>query len=126
MPEWRQGKSGAGVVVASVMSAGNENCLNKMDKIEVHRRGVQPGFPVKVTTTLRSELTRSDGSQKGITSTWGSEVLELKQGPLDPALFEVPSDFRRVEQLHNWIAAVPAKPLSGWEWFKEKMDEWLR
>ena len=126
VPEWRQGKNGAGVVVASVMSAGNENCLNKMDRIEVHRKGVQPGFPVKVTTTLRSELTRSDGSQKGITSTWGSEVLELKQGPLDPALFEIPSDFRRVEQLHNWIAAAPAKPLSGWEWFKEKMDEWFR
>lgn len=128
MPEWRRpGKNETGVVVASVMMAGNDNCLNKMDKIEVHRTGVEPGFPVKVSTTLKSELMRGDGSTSGIVSTWGSEVVELKEGPLDPALFEVPADFRRVEQLRTWIAAVaPKKQLSGWEWFKERLEEWFR
>ena len=128
MPEWRRsGKHETGVVVASVMMAGNDNCLNKMDKIEVHRSGVDPGFPVKVSTTLKSELMRGDGSLSGIVSTWGSEVVELKEGPLDPALFEVPADFRRVEQLRTWIAAVaPKKQLSGWEWFKEKLEEWFK
>src|SRR5690348_12154714 len=59
MPEWRQPKkTGSGVVVALVTAAGNENCLNKMDKIEVHRTGFEPGFPVKVSTTLKSEITR--------------------------------------------------------------------
>jgi hypothetical protein len=127
MPEWRRpGKNETGVVVASVMMAGNDNCLNKMDKIEVHRTGVQPGFPVQVSTTLRSELTRGDGSQTGIISSWGSEVVELKEGPLDPALFEVPADFRRVDHLRSWTAFMPKRQLSGWEWFKAKLEEWFR
>lgn len=127
MPEWRRpGKNGTGIVVASVMMAGNANCMDKMDKIKVHRTGVQPGFPVKVTTTLKSELTRGDGSESSITSTWGSEVVELKEGPLDPALFEVPAGFRRVSQLRTWTALMPRRPLSGWEWLKEKLEEWLR
>lgn len=127
MPEWRQPKKpGAGVVVALVTAAGNENCLNKMDKIEVHRTGVEPGFPVKVSTTLNSEMTRGDGSQRALVSTWGSEVVELKEGPLDPALFEVPADFRRVDALKSWAAAVPRKPLSGWDWLRAKLEEFFR
>jgi hypothetical protein len=127
MPEWRRhGKNGTGIVVASVMMAGNNNCLNKMDRIVVHRTGVEPGFPVKVSTTLKSELPRGDGSLSGIVSTWGSEVVELKEGPLDPALFEVPADFRKVEHLRTWTASLPKRQLSAWEWFKEKVQEWFR
>jgi len=127
LPEWRQQKKNTlGVVVASEVSAGsNDKCLNKMDKIEVHRSGVETGFPVKVTTTLRSEVTQADGTQRMLSSTWGSEVVELKEGPLDPSLFEVPSDFRRVEFLRSW-AAPPPRQLSGWEWFKEKVQEFFR
>jgi hypothetical protein len=126
MPEWRRSKS-PGIVVASVMSAGNDNCRNKTDAIQVHRTGVETGFPVQVHTTLHSEIVRADGSQQEITSTWGSEILELKEGPLDPALFEVPADFRRVNQLRSWMAsAAPRRPLTGWEWLKAKLEEWLK
>jgi hypothetical protein len=126
MPEWRRSKS-PGIVVASVMSAGNDNCRNKTDAIQVHRTGVETGFPVQVHTTLHSEIVRADGSQQAITSTWGSEILELKEGPLDPALFEVPADFRRVNQLRSWMAsAAPRRPLTGWEWLKAKLEEWLK
>lgn len=126
VPEWRRSKS-PGIVVASVMSAGNENCRNKTDAIQVHRKGVEIGFPVQVRTTLHSEIVREDGFQRAITSTWGSEILELKEGPLDPALFQVPADFRRVNQLRSWIASTaPHRPLSGWEWLKAKLEEWLK
>ena len=126
MPEWRRlRKNETGIVVASVMMTGNNNCLNKMDKIEVHRTGIEPGFPVKLSTTLKSEITRGDGSLSGIVSTWGSEVVELKQGPLDPALFEVPADFRRVERLRTWTASLPKHQLSAWEWLKKKVEEWF-
>lgn len=126
IPEWRRSKS-PGIVVASVMSAANDNCRNKTDAIQVHHSGVDTGFPVQVRTTLHSEIVRGDGSPQAITSTWGSEILELKEGPLDPALFEVPADFRRVNQLRSWIAsAAPHRQLSGWEWFKEKLEDWLK
>jgi hypothetical protein len=124
MPEWRQQKKNAfGVVVAAEVSAGsNDKCFNTMDKIEVHRSGVETGFPVKVTTTLQTEAIQPDGSARMLSSTWGSEVVELKEGPLELALFDVPNDFRQVESLRNWTAKAP-RPLTSWEWFKEKVQE---
>jgi hypothetical protein len=127
LPEWRQQKkNNLGVVVAAEVSAGsNDKCFNKMDKIEVHRSGVETGFPVKVTTTLSSEVSQPDGSTRTLSSTWGSEVVELKEGPLELTLFDVPRDFRRVESLRSWTAQLP-RPLTGWEWFKEKVQEMFR
>lgn len=124
MPEWRTAKKpGFGVVVASVISAGSsDNCLNKIDKIDLHRTGVDPGFPVKLTTTLTSDVSERDGSSHMLSSTWGSEVVELHAGPLDPALFDVPPDFHHVDNLRNW-SAIPRHQPTGWEWFKEKLAE---
>lgn len=129
VPEWSQPKKNAyGVVVASVVSAEPaSNCLDKMDKIEVHRSGVEPGFPVKVTATVRSQVKGRNGAPRLLASTWGSEILELKQGPLDPSLFEVPSDFRKVDSLKNWMPVLaPRHQLSGWEWLKEKIQEFFQ
>jgi hypothetical protein len=129
MPEWRQPKKNAfGVVVASVVSFGTDGkCADKMDKIEVHRTGTEPGFPVKLNTMLKSEAPRRDGSPRALESNWGSEVVELKEGPLDPALFEIPGDYRKVESLRTWAsAAAPQRQLTGWEWFKEKVQEMFR
>jgi len=126
LPEWRQKSPGQGVVVAAEVSAGsNDKCFNKMDKIEVHRSGVETGFPVKIMTTLRSTVTLSDGTQKTLSSTWGSEVVELKEGPIELSMFEVPRDFRKVEVLRSWNVAPP-RQLSNWEWFKEKVQELFR
>ena len=127
LPEWQQKKkNNLGVVVASEVSAGStDKCSNKIDKIQVHRSGVETGFPVKITTTLRSQITQPDGIQRMLSSTWGSEVVELKEGPLELSLFEVPSDFRRVDALRSW-AVAPQRQLSGWEWFKQKVQEFFR
>jgi hypothetical protein len=127
MPEWRQPKKSTfGVVVATELSVGsNDKCINRMDRIEAHRSGVETGFPVKITTTLSSEVVEPDGSAHTLASTWGSEVVELKEGPLELALFDVPQDFRRVASLRSWTAKPPL-PLTGWEWFKEKVQELFR
>lgn len=129
VPEWSQPKKNAyGIVVASVVSAEPaSNCLDKMDKIEVHRSGVEPGFPVKITATVRSQVTGRNGAPRLLASTWGSEILELKQGPLDPSLFEVPSDFRQVDSLKNWMPVLgPRHQVSGWEWLKAKLQEFFK
>ena len=127
MPEWHQQKKNTfGVVLAAEVSAGsNDKCFNKMDKIEVHRSGVETGFPVKITTTLTSEAAQPDGSPRTLSSTWGSEVVELKEGPLELTLFDVPKDFTRVESLRSWTAKPP-RQLTGWEWFKEKVQEMFK
>jgi hypothetical protein len=127
MPEWRQQKkNNFGVVVAAEVSAGSDDkCFNKMDKIEVHRTGVETGFPVKVTTTLTTDVTQPDGSTRSLSSTWGSEVVELKEGPLELTLFDVPKDFTRVESLKSWTVKPP-RQLTGWEWFKERVQEMFK
>ena len=60
-----------------------------------------------------------------LSSTWGSEVVELKEGPLELTLFDVPKDFRRVESLRSWTAKPP-RQLTGWEWFKERVAEMFK
>jgi len=40
-------------------------------------------------------------------STWGSEVVELKEGPLELTLFDVPKDFTRVNRSE---AGLPNRP----------------
>jgi hypothetical protein len=124
MPEWRQQKKNTtGVVVAAEVAAGStDKCYNKMDKIEVHKSGVETGFPVKLITTLSTDVTQPDGSKRTLSSTWGSEVVELKEGPLELTLFDVPKDFRLVPSLRSWTA-TPPRQLSGWEWFKAKVAE---
>jgi len=128
MPEWRKPKKNSmGLTVGSVVTVGTRNdCSNKEDKIEVHQTGAEVGFAVKSMTTLKSQVTERDGKPRMLASIWGSEVVELREGPLDPALFEVPLDFRRVEGLKNWSTPVPRRQLTGWEWFKDKVQEIFR
>jgi hypothetical protein len=52
-------------------------------------------------------------------------VVELKEGPLELSLFDVPKDFRLVQSLRSW-AVQPPRQLTGWEWFKEKLQELFR
>jgi hypothetical protein len=129
MPEWRRTKKpGSGVVVATVtaVNAGN-NCAGKQDRLDVHRAGVDPGFPLKMSTTMKSEVPDLNGGTHLVSSTWGSEVMDFSEGALQASLFEVPSDFRRVEALKSWdVVPPPRRPLSGWEWFKEKLQEIFR
>jgi len=129
MPEWRRTKKpGNGVVVATLVAVNaSGNCAGKADRIDVHRRGVDPGFPLKTTTTTKSEVPEPDGGSRLVASTWGSEVMELHEGALDASLFEVPSDFRRVDALKNWyVPLAPRRQPSGWEWLKAKLQEIFR
>jgi hypothetical protein len=124
MPDWHHPKGGnGGVVVASVfaVSAGSA-CMDRVDKIEVHRSGVEPGFPLKTTTTMTSEVPSPDGARM-VASNWGAEVVEFKEGPLDSSLFEVPASFHKVDALQNWYSPAPRRQPSGWDWVREKLQE---
>lgn len=107
LPEWRRPHPGMFFVTAG-------NC---MDNIEVHRSGVEPGFPLKVNTILHNSLPGVDS--KIVTNTSTLEVVEFTQAPLDPALFVVPADFRRVSEL-----SVMMKPHTPTTW--ERFKSWLQ
>jgi hypothetical protein len=94
-----------------------------MDAVEVHRTGSDPGFPLKTSTTTKTAVPSLDGGIKMVASNWGSEVMEFQEGPIDPRIFDVPPDFRRVDSLKNWFSPAPRRQLSGWEWLREKLAE---
>lgn len=126
MPDWHRPKGSGGVVVASVFAVSAASaCMDRVDKIEVHRSGVEPGFPLKTTTTMTSGVPSPDGTRM-VASNWGSEVVEFQEGPLDPSLFEVPPGFRKVDALQNWYSPAPHRQLSGWDWVREKLQEMFR
>ena len=125
MPDWRRAKKNS-VAVAVLVSTFTGNCADKTDRLDVHRTGVEPGFPLKTNTTTKSEIMGPDGSTRIVASNWGSEVTEFFEGPLDPALFDIPGDFHRVDSLKNWYSPAPRRQLTGWEWFREKVQEFFR
>jgi len=127
MPEWHHPKKSGGAMVAVLVATGaTDACFNKTDRLDVHRSGVEPGFPLKINTTITSEILGLDGTTRLVASNWGSEVTEFREEPLDPSLFEVPGDFHQVNSLKSWFSPAPRRQLTGWEWFKEKLLDIFR
>jgi hypothetical protein len=58
----------------------------------------ETGFPVKEVRTTTSETVPATGVRRYSDSTNESEVTQFTEGPLDPALFEVPPEFKHVER----------------------------
>jgi hypothetical protein len=108
LPAWRRPLSS----VVSFVVGGN--CV---DKIEVHRSGVKVGFPMKLTSTFLQP-----GSN--LPATFNTlEVVEFSEAPLDPTLFVVPPDFRKVSELTNMNK--PHTP-TAWERFREWVQDLFR
>jgi hypothetical protein len=57
------------------------------------------GVQVEVTHRRRHPYPFATSELRDYLTTNESEVVELSNEPLDPALFEVPSDFRRIERV---------------------------
>ena len=79
-----------------------------MEKPEFVRIGeAEMGFPLSVTTTSKRLPATADET----VSTFGTRVVEFTEGALDPALFEIPAGFRRVERIErNPAMGLPIKP----------------
>jgi hypothetical protein len=127
LPEWhRHKKNSNDVTVSTTFTVNFGGCVDKIDKIELHRTGLDPGFPLKVTTTTKAEVPDRDGVPRLMASVSGSEVMEFRESQLDPAIFQLPADYRRVDALKNWYAPPPRHELTGWEWVREKLQEIFR
>jgi len=120
LPEWRRPRDGKFSYLVSQFSSGN--CANTFDKFELHRSGPLPGYPLAITTTNRSEHRLPNGGVKEFTSSSKMEVVEFTQAPLDPALFQVPSGFRKVHRLAD--QRVPQSTAQAlWQWLKDTWDD---
>lgn len=98
LPEAVRSKRGmSGVMAFRPVSIDNQYCS---DKIETHHHGPAVGFPIKETTVWMSNDGQTGDTYKQITnSSITTEVLEFVQAPLDPALFQIPPHFKKVEEI---------------------------
>ena len=90
------------------------------DKIETHRTGPPTGFPLKETTTWPSGGLQARDTSTQNTGFSTREVVEFVEAPLDPALFEVPADFRKVDKLTD-PTQQRLQALTYWERFKYEL-----
>ncbi len=99
-PKPVQGQHG---YLGGYMSVGRQ----PMEKPEFVRIGeAETGFPMIVTTTSKRPSTLPDGT----VSSFETRVTEFTEGTLDPALFEIPAGFKRVERIERYPAASAGKP----------------
>ena len=66
----------------------------------------ETGFPLELTMTSKSPASPPDAPG----STFESRVTEFTEGPVDPALFEIPSGFKLVDHIER---NPPASALAG-------------
>jgi hypothetical protein len=109
-----------GVSAHLIAHSAGTSSIQCSDKIETHRTGPRTGFPLKETNTWPNE-----GLQAGDTSTQNAsfstrEVVEFVEAPLDPALFEVPPGFRKVDKLTD-PTQRRLQSLTYWERFKYEL-----
>jgi hypothetical protein len=90
------------------------------DKIETHRTGPPTGFPLKETTTWPSGSLQARDTSTQNTGFSTREVVEFVEAKLDPALFEVPADFRKVDKLTD-PTQQRLQALTYWERFKYEL-----
>ncbi len=92
---------------ASAAIAGVKNGGGCRDEYRTKQIGTAKlGFPVKVTTTLYDENNKA-------TNSFTQEVIELSKATLEPALFDVPADYREVKNAQEIYAAMSAASASN-------------
>jgi len=69
-------------------------------KVEFIEKGVPAtGFAVESKNTWHGVAKQVDGTRKEISFTSVTNITQFAEGALDPALFEVPPSFRKVQQI---------------------------
>jgi hypothetical protein len=80
----------------------------------------ETGFAVQSTMISKNTYTLPDGTKKQSDSKLELQVTQFDEGPLDPALFEIPAGFKRVEHIErNPAAAASSGQMNAlWQRFK--------
>lgn len=98
------------------VATGSVHCS---DKIETHRTGPPTGFPLKETTRWPIESPPSSDASKTVYFST-TEVVEFVEAPLDPALFRVPADFKKVKEIID-PTQRRMQAMTYWERFKAEL-----
>ena len=100
-PKVPAGSRGHGFVTVFGAAGGGKGTM--MERPEFVNIGPpETGFPLKEARPITSETVPATGVRRHSDSLneSESEVVQFEEGPLDPALFEIPPGFKRVERSH--------------------------
>ncbi len=110
---WPEGKR---VHAHAFLTTGNM----PVEKIEFIDNGEpETGFAAERKITSLEAITLPDGTNKEHTSISEMRVTQLVEGPLGPALFTTPTEFRQVEHIERYSPAnLPSQWSIAWDRFK--------
>jgi hypothetical protein len=108
-----------------VFHSGRMGSSHCSDRIETHRTGPPLGFPLKETTSWPSEGLQPCDIPKQNNYSSTREVVEFLEAPLDPALFQVPADFKKVKEIID-PTQQRMQAMTYWERFKAELWDFFR
>jgi hypothetical protein len=89
------------------------------EKVEYIPTGeLQGGFALQSVTTSKTTHAMPDGTRKETDSRTELLVTQLLEGPLDPALFEIPRGFRHVHRIERNSMSSSSRIEDLWQRFK--------
>ena len=82
----------------------------------------ETGFAVQLLMISKGTYTLPDGTKKQTDSKNETLVTLLKEGPLDPGLFEIPPGFKHVEHIErNPPERAPSSQMNCWKRLKARV-----
>jgi hypothetical protein len=127
-PDYMRNPRGLAYVdLISVLRPASKVEAQTMDKPEFVKVGeLETGFALVEVFTSDNDYRSADGATKHVRSQSEMVVTELQEGPLDPALFEVPHGFKHVKEIERNPPEASLNPMSElWERIKYTVTNWF-
>jgi hypothetical protein len=103
--KWSEGKQGQ----AYLSTVSRKQPIDRPEFVTIGEP--ERGFALSSLMTIKSTYTLPEGTTKHSESKAETQVTQLEEGPLDPALFEIPPGFKHVDHIErNPAASAFANP----------------
>jgi hypothetical protein len=104
-------EEGKGHAYAYLHAAGGNQPIDKPEFVTIGEP--ETGFALHSVTTTKITYTLPDGNRKQSALKNEVRVTQLEEGPLDPALFEIPPGFKHVDHIErNPVASASSSQLN--------------
>jgi hypothetical protein len=111
----------AAYVTFALVAPGQKPASQTIAKPEI----VTVGNPENGLALQEVVTPAADGTTRHTSSDFKTVVTQLQEGPLDPALFEVPHGFKQVKQIQRNPPLTSNPAMEVWEWTKYTVAKWF-